>query len=287
MRASVLPSSAPRGLAGRTCGAARLHAVDKRPGIGAVFRHESVSDTDVRPQASGRLRATPVRRGTPEAWGPSCGRPRKPRARLRPAIRARGGRHPAPRRPRGRPRARRRRPRGRAADTTRRPSAGARAPSRRRRRMLSSGCSSARPQTTRRFGSSGVHCSRKSHLRRSASRSVTSRSAKDAARGIPGVPPPEPTSTIGPSSRSTSGRPRSASSRRARRASSGSRSAVRPGVARSAVSQRSRRSAFISARVANGSGRGARLNPRPGRVPPARLARVAYSRRVRRGRTTT
>ena len=63
---------------------------------------------------------------------------------------------------------------------------------------VSSGCSSARPQTTRRFGSSDVQRSRKSHLRRSASSSVTARSGRAAASGIPGVPPPEPTSTTGP-----------------------------------------------------------------------------------------
>ena len=37
------------------------------------------------------------------------------------------------------------------------------------------------------------------HLRRSASSRVTLASGSDAASGIPGVPPPEPTSTIGPS----------------------------------------------------------------------------------------
>ena len=68
--------------------------------------------------------------------------------------------------------------------------------------------SSARPQTTRRFGSSSVHRSRKFALRRSASSSVTSRCGSDAASGIPGVPPPLPTSTIGPSKRPRARAPR-------------------------------------------------------------------------------
>ena len=71
-------------------------------------------------------------------------------------------------------------------------------------------CSSARPQMTRAFG--GAQRSRKSHLRRSASSSVTSRSGKRAASGIPGEPPPEPTSTIGPSNERTTSTARSASS---------------------------------------------------------------------------
>ena len=56
---------------------------------------------------------------------------------------------------------------------------------------VSTVCSSARPHTTARFGSSAVHRSRNSHLRRSASSNVTCRFGRDAANGIPGVPPPE------------------------------------------------------------------------------------------------
>ena len=148
-----------------------------------------------------------------------------------------------PRRPTGRPRARRRRPPRREAGTTPPRPAAARAPSQPRpcNSLVRLG-SSARPQTTRRFGSSTVQRSRNSVLRRSASSSVTSRSGSDAASGIPGVPPPLPTSTIGPSKRRTSSRPASASSSRTRRASAGSFSAVRPGVASTPASQRSRRS---------------------------------------------
>ena len=57
------------------------------------------------------------------------------------------------------------------------------------------------PRSRARFGSSSVQRSRNSVFRRSASSSVTSRSGSDAASGIPGVPPPLPTSTIGPSKR--------------------------------------------------------------------------------------
>src|SRR5215211_7278028 len=55
---------------------------------------------------------------------------------------------------------------------------------------------------------------------------------------MPGTPPPEPTSTTGLCSRSTSSRPRSESSSSMRRATSRSRSAVSPGVATTASSQR-------------------------------------------------
>ena len=40
-------------------------------------------------------------------------------------------------------------------------------------------------------------------MRPVASSSVTSRSGSDAASGIPGTPPPDPTSTIGPANPST------------------------------------------------------------------------------------
>src|SRR5688500_17611113 len=59
---------------------------------------------------------------------------------------------------------------------------------------------------------------------------------------MPGVPPPEPTSTIDPSNPRTSSTPASASSNSTRLASTGSFSAVSPGVATTAASQRSSRS---------------------------------------------
>jgi hypothetical protein len=111
---------------------------------------------------------------------------------------------------------------------------------------LSTGCSSARPQTTRAFG--GAKRSRKSHLRRSASRRTTSRSGSACASGIPGAPPPEPTSTIGPPNCSTSGTARSESSSRAREASEKSRIAVRPGDVMTASSQRRSRSSASAGR---------------------------------------
>jgi hypothetical protein len=70
-------------------------------------------------------------------------------------------------------------------------------------------------------------------LRRSASSNVTDRSGNATAIGIPGAPPPEPTSITGPSNRSTSGTARRESSSRTRRASA-SESAVSPGVATTA-----------------------------------------------------
>jgi hypothetical protein len=63
-------------------------------------------------------------------------------------------------------------------------------------------CSSARSQTTETFSNSSVVFRRKSHLRRFDSSSTKSRSGRVAASGIPGEPPPEPTSTTGPSPRS-------------------------------------------------------------------------------------
>ena len=106
---------------------------------------------------------------------------------------------------------------------------------------VSSGCSSARPQTTRRFGQLRGPALEELALaalgleqRHLARREATRRA------GCPGVPPPEPTSTIGPSRAATSGTPASASSSSMRRASAGSRIAVRPGVATTAASQRSR-----------------------------------------------
>src|SRR3954453_9451486 len=58
---------------------------------------------------------------------------------------------------------------------------------------------------------------------------------------MPGAPPPEPTSTSGPSNRSTRSRPRSESSRSIARACFMSVSAVRPGVETTAASQASSR----------------------------------------------
>src|SRR6478736_3045764 len=102
---------------------------------------------------------------------------------------------------------------------------------------MSVSCSSARPSITRVFG--GAQTRRKSHLRPVASSRVTSRSGSDAASGIPGTPPPEPTSTIDPANACTRSRPRSESSSSAVRASSTSLIAVRPGVSTSALIQSS------------------------------------------------
>ena len=139
---------------------------------------------------------------------------RRAAARRFPARRADADRGPERS---GRPRARRRRPRARAGGTTRPQPAGRRAPSRPRRRT--SRAAAPRHAPRRRAGSGARRStrSRKSHFRRSASSSVTSRSGSDAASGIPGVPPPEPTSTIGPCSRPTRSTPRSASSSSTRR----------------------------------------------------------------------
>src|SRR5207248_3767918 len=63
------------------------------------------------------------------------------------------------------------------------------------------------------------------------------RSGSACASGIPGEPPPEPTSTIGPSKPRTRSSARSASSTSIARASASFRSAVSPGVARTAESQ--------------------------------------------------
>ncbi len=162
-------------------------------------------------------------------------RARRARLRLRrtlrgrPTGRPRGGRDPLP---------------ARAEGTTRPPSAAAARALATATPYSSIGCSSARPHTTRTFGSSAAQRSRKRHFRRSASSSVTGRSGSMTARGMPGVPPPEPTSTIGPSSPATTARPRSASSSRARRASARSRMAVRPGVSSRSASHASSRSSL-------------------------------------------
>src|SRR5919198_3968076 len=102
----------------------------------------------------------------------------------------------------------------------------------------STGCSSARPHTTDTFGNSRAQRSRNAHLRRLDSSSVTSRFGRAAANGIPGAPPPEPTSTIGPS------KPATMSAARRLSSSSiplGSPADVSPGVATTASSQRSSR----------------------------------------------
>ena len=130
----------------------------------------------------------------------------------------------------------------RAAGTARRPSPAARAPWPTRHRMVRAAAPPPVPGSTSRFGRSACQRLRNSHFRRRASSSVTSRSGQRAARGIPGVPPPEPTSTIAPSRRARARARASESSSRARRASTGSRSAVSPGVARTPASQRSSRS---------------------------------------------
>ena len=122
-------------------------------------------------------------------------------------------------------------------------------------------CSSARPQTTERFGSSAAQVSRKRHLRRSASSSVTARSGSATASGIPGVPPPEPTSTIGAVGRR----------RRAPRPAARRRAAPARAVAGIADRRQPRR----------------RENRREPAVEDASAARGAAQSAERRGRTTT
>ena len=99
------------------------------------------------------------------------------------------------------------------------------------------------PDDAQMLASSGSKRRRNSHFRRSASRSVTLRSGSEAASGIPGVPPPEPTSTIGPPA---CGRARavSASSRRlgGPRPDRGARSARVSRRARPASAREDRRS---------------------------------------------
>src|SRR5450759_5236119 len=102
----------------------------------------------------------------------------------------------------------------------------------------STSCSSARPQTTLRFGKSPSKRWRKRHLRSCDSINVTVRSGKAAARGIPGAPPPEPTSATGPSKRATSAVACRLSATCSRLACSGSRIEVSPGVPSRASSQR-------------------------------------------------
>src|SRR2546423_324945 len=67
--------------------------------------------------------------------------------------------------------------------------------------------------------------------------------------GIPGEPPPEPTSTIGPSSARTTSVARSASSSSIARAFASSRSAVSPGVATTARSQSDRKDDDVAIRL--------------------------------------
>src|SRR4051794_19152654 len=89
----------------------------------------------------------------------------------------------------------------------------------------------------RAFG--GACARRKSHLRPFDSSSVTSLSGSASASGIPGAPPPEPTSTIDPGSARTSSSARSESSTSSLRMASRSRSAVSPGIASRPSIQRS------------------------------------------------
>src|SRR5882762_557698 len=191
-------------------------------------------------QASGRFLATPTRRGKPSGVGPTLRSTRKPSGASSgsPAIllataatrsaSAEGPTHSTtapPSRTSGR---------HHSAAVGGWASAFATATP-----AQSTACSSARPQTTRAFG--GAQRSRNSHLRRSASSSTTSRPGCTCASGIPGAPPPEPTSTSGPSKRATISAPRRESSSSTRRASSRSLIAVRPGVATTAASHASSR----------------------------------------------
>src|SRR6266542_2171263 len=90
---------------------------------------------------------------------------------------------------------------------------------------------------TRAFG--GANLRRNAHLRSCASSKTNSFSRNAWASGMPGAPPPEPTSTTGSPSPRTSSRPRRESSSSTRLASETSAIAVRPGVATTAASQRS------------------------------------------------
>ena len=132
-----------------------------------------------------------------------------------------------------RPTARPRRPGARSAGTTPRRRAGARALSQPQRRPSPPPA----PQPARRS------LARWPGPSAPGSRTCDGGTRRDnsCASGIPGTPPPEPTSTIGPSKPRTSSTPRSESSRSTPRASSRSRSAVRPGVATTARSQSSSR----------------------------------------------
>src|SRR5205814_8787298 len=103
-------------------------------------------------------------------------------------------------------------------------------------------CSSARPWTTVTFGTARAASRRTAHLRPFATSSVTWRSGRAAASGIPGAPPPEPTSTIGPSNRLTTSSASRLSLTCTRQASARSRIEVRPGVSRRASNQRPSRS---------------------------------------------
>src|SRR5262249_9500321 len=181
---------------------------------------------------------------TPTALARVCAGRAVRRAHRRPPRRVAAPPSQRPRRPRkGRSRARPRRRAARAASTTRPPPAPAPAPLRqRRRRRRAPAPPPTSPRPCRRSGLEGAQPRRTSHLRPLASGSVTGRSGSAAASGIPGTPPPEPTSTIGPPKRVTTSTPRSESSNSARRAVSTSVIAVNPGVVTSAWSQRQSRS---------------------------------------------
>ena len=127
-------------------------------------------------------------------------RPRR-RARRRPRGRRRGGGSARCARAEGRARRRRAgRERLRDRDAVR-----VRAPAPRRGRARRG-----------RSGTRRATRSRKAAFRPFASSSVTSRSGSAAASGMPGAPPPEPTSTIGPSIPLDDGEARRAIARRAR-----------------------------------------------------------------------
>ena len=109
-------------------------------------------------QPSGRFFATPTRRGKPAASARASGRRRGRRvAPAAPPPSCAATRATASRSAVGPSQRIAIPPGARAAASTRRRSAAARAPSRARRRSASTGCSSARPHTTRAFG--GAQCS--------------------------------------------------------------------------------------------------------------------------------
>ena len=162
--------------------------VDRRPASAGHSRHASGRSGPSRagagsPAASAESWARrPARRGARAGPAELAG-PRDDRSRS-----ARRARHRAPRR----------RPAARAAGTTRR--------NRRRRERLRDRDAVALRALLLRAAAhdahvreAGRHRSRNCGLRPFGSSSVTSRSGSAAASGIPGAPPPEPTSTIGPS----------------------------------------------------------------------------------------
>src|SRR4051812_44951488 len=98
---------------------------------------------------------------------------------------------------------------------------------------------------TRTFGNGRAARRRKSHFRPAASRSVTSRSGKAAASGIPGAPPPDPTSTMEPSDPATTSAAARLSTTCWRYAAWGSVIPVSPGASSSSSSHTASRGSLL------------------------------------------